>query len=64
MKERATSDGTSCRSGDLDGPPSLRTPARYRTEDLFKGGQEVVITHGNEDYRLRITRNDKLILTK
>jgi hemin uptake protein HemP len=34
------------------------------TDFLFQGGQEVLISHGGERYRLRITRNGKLILTK
>ncbi len=34
-----------------------------RTRYLFDGS-EVLIRHGNETYRLRHTRNDKLILTK
>jgi hemin uptake protein HemP len=35
-----------------------------RSADLFQGGNEVVIRHGREEYRLRITRAGKLILTK
>lgn len=31
---------------------------------LLQGQREVVIRHGGECYRLRHTRNDKLILTK
>lgn len=31
---------------------------------LFAGGSEVTITHGCETYRLRQTRQGKLILTK
>lgn len=31
---------------------------------LLQGQREVRIRHGNEWYRLRHTRNDKLILTK
>jgi hemin uptake protein HemP len=31
---------------------------------LFRGTREVVIRHGAVEYRLRITRTDKLILTK
>ncbi|MCD9032678.1 hemin uptake protein HemP [Luteimonas sp. Y-2-2-4F] len=31
---------------------------------LLKGQREIRIRHGNETYRLRHTRNDKLILTK
>jgi len=32
--------------------------------DLFRGGREIVIRHAGEEYRLRITRTGKLILTK
>jgi hemin uptake protein HemP len=35
-------------------------PAEY----LFKGAQEIRIQHNGDLYCLRITRNDKLILTK
>jgi hemin uptake protein HemP len=35
-----------------------------RSTDLFQGGKELVIRHGSEEYRLRITRTGKLILTK
>lgn len=31
---------------------------------LFQGRQEVLIAHKGETYRLRITKNGKLILTK
>lgn len=31
---------------------------------LFAGSSEVVIVHGAEIYRLRLTRQNKLILTK
>ncbi len=34
------------------------------SDRLLQGRREVLIRHGNEYYRLRHTRNDKLILTK
>jgi hemin uptake protein HemP len=43
--------------------PAPRRPV-LRTEHLFGAGREVIIKHGEEEYRLRITRADKLILTK
>ena len=43
--------------------PAPRTPV-VRSEQLFGGSREVIIKHGEEEYRLRITRTDKLILTK
>ncbi|WP_410825741.1 hemin uptake protein HemP [Methylobacterium sp. sgz302003] len=35
-----------------------------RTASLMSGRREVIILHAGERYRLRITANDKLILTK
>ena len=32
--------------------------------ELFDGQQEIIILHAGEEYRLRITSNGKLILTK
>ncbi|TVS13858.1 MAG: hemin uptake protein HemP [Gammaproteobacteria bacterium] len=34
------------------------------SEALLGGHKEVVIRHGDETYRLRLTRQNKLILTK
>ncbi len=36
----------------------------YRSSDLFRAKQEVLIEHEGEIYRLRITRNGKLIMNK
>lgn len=36
----------------------------FDSECLLRGGREIVIRHGDACYRLRHTRNDKLILTK
>lgn len=46
--------------------PSLQ-PAQPVTMDstvLFARGKEVRIRHAGEEYRLRLTSNNKLILTK
>ena len=43
------------------GPP---VPARVVSSDLFRGGREIVILHHGQEYRLFITKADKLILTK
>ena len=37
---------------------------RLDSTDLFAGTKEIVITHGAEVYRLRLTGQSKLILTK
>ena len=39
-------------------------PPALHSDDLFRGTHEIVIVHGTEQYRLRITRAGKLILTK
>jgi hemin uptake protein HemP len=40
-----------------------QTPV-FDVRDLLGGGREVIILHAGERYRLRVTANDKLILTK
>ena len=42
--------------------PALRQ--RLNSAELFGTGHEVVIEHAGEEYRLRLTRQGKLILTK
>ncbi len=37
---------------------------RVRSLALFRGHREIVILHQGTEYRLRITKGDKLILTK
>jgi hemin uptake protein HemP len=37
---------------------------RMDSRDIFIGTREVIITHGREHYRLRLTAQNKLILTK
>ena len=37
---------------------------KIESRDLFVGTREVIITHGREIYRLRLTNQNKLILTK
>lgn len=44
-------------------PATIHDPA-VDSQRLLQGRNEVLIRHGNEVYRLRHTRNDKLILTK
>ena len=53
-------------------PPANRDPAaalarevkRVSSEELIGSAREVLIRHAGCDYRLRITRQGKLILTK
>lgn len=37
---------------------------RLTSNDLFGSAQEILIEHAGQEYRLRITRQGKLILTK
>lgn len=37
---------------------------RVQSLALFRGHREIVIVHQGAEYRLRITKGDKLILTK
>ena len=39
-------------------------PARISTELLMGGRREIVLQHGPDEYRLRVTSSGKLILTK
>jgi hemin uptake protein HemP len=45
---------------------ALRGPVTQRIDSrrLLAGKNELVIDHAGQEYRLRLTRNDKLILTK
>ena len=58
------------RNPDAKPAQQVRTPAARRvsqpltTDELFGSRQEIAIIHDGEEYRLRITRNNKLILTK
>jgi hemin uptake protein HemP len=38
--------------------------ARVDSRELLGGERELIILHGDQEYRLRHTQNDKLILTK
>lgn len=46
------------------GPASSPETAVIRSETLFGQGREVLILHDDRAYRLGITRQNKLILTK
>jgi hemin uptake protein HemP len=51
-----------------DSPTSQRTLTitnhQLDSHDLFASAREIVIAHGIEHYRLRLTAQNKLILTK
>jgi hemin uptake protein HemP len=39
-------------------------PVRVLVSKILAGGREAILEHDGQDYRLRITSNGKLILTK
>lgn len=43
---------------------SKGTLTRMHSKDLLRTAQEIVIEHAGDEYRLRLTRLGKLILTK
>ena len=46
-------------------PPRPNQPVRrIAVTDLLDGGREAVLLHDGTEYRLRLTSNGKLILTK
>jgi hemin uptake protein HemP len=47
-------------------PPTVASPSTPRVDSLrlLRGGRELVIDHAGQEYRLRLTRNNKLILTR
>lgn len=54
---------------NLPPPPSLTSPLPpprivHLATDLFRGRKEIFIAHAEDTYCLRITSNDKLLLTK
>ena len=74
---RLTSEGMNT-SGDKNNQPNTDRPAntnagtrsieladnRIDSRALFVDTREIVISHGDETYRLRLTAQNKLILTK
>jgi hemin uptake protein HemP len=44
--------------------PAASAPRRLSSVTLFGGDREVVILHNGQEYRLQVTKADKLILTK
>lgn len=47
-----------------DAPEPRENAPRLHSDDLFRGNRRLIIEHAGEDYCLRLTRNERLILTK
>jgi hemin uptake protein HemP len=58
---RVESRGAPASDDDVVGPSLVR---RVESALLFERGRELIIVHRGQEYRLRITKSDKLILTK
>ncbi len=57
---RAADPGT----GPPADPPGATSPPAISSAALLAGAREVLIHHGEETYRLKLTSSNKLILTK
>lgn len=46
--------------------PAINSKASptFNIKELFRDNREVRLQHGDDEYRLRLTKNNKLILTK
>lgn len=55
-------DNQAARKGDTRAV--MVVDGKLRSSDLFRGRKELTILHENSEYKLRLTGNGKLILTK
>lgn len=44
--------------------PVMMRGNRFDSRDIFQSVREIIIAHGEDTYRLRLTAQNKLILTK
>jgi hemin uptake protein HemP len=57
--------GDHSREGDIQQAAGASARLRrLKVSELLAGEREAILEHGGQDYRLRITANGKLILTK
>ncbi len=59
--DKSSPDGSPAKDQAAPSDPLI---AAIDSETLLKGGKELLIRHHGQIYRLRLTRNDKLILHK
>ncbi len=45
-------------------PREAAAPRRVDSAELLKGERRLLIVHGGAEYRLQVTKNGKLLLTK
>jgi hemin uptake protein HemP len=53
-----------CAGRTRDAAEPTPDEVRIASAELFRGRRDIVILHRGQEYRLRITRSEKLILTK
>lgn len=61
MAGRTEDIGSERQGGDY---ANKARPARFDSRALLQAAREIIIEHDGTDYRLRLTSNGKLILTK
>jgi hemin uptake protein HemP len=68
MNDEMARGGPSNAAGRASQSDSARSVSlhdnRIDSRALFHGAREIIIAHGDETYRLRLTAQNKLILTK
>lgn len=60
--DKAESTAPEVRTGRADA--AAGKPDQFTTDELFRGTSEIVIAHRDALYRLKITRQGKLVLNK
>jgi len=52
------------RAYEMRTKPARATAPRLAASSILQGTREVILIHGSEEYRLKVTSSGKLILTK
>ena len=64
MNESKTDPGRNSPESSPPAGPARPLPRNLTSLEILQGDSEVTISHNGEIYRLRVTRNGKLILQK
>ncbi len=64
MKIDTTRKSLAAETTDRSRGPMETNLIRHRVSELLAGTRQAILEHNGQDYRLRITSNGKLILTK
>ncbi|MEO1543667.1 MAG: hemin uptake protein HemP [Pseudomonadota bacterium] len=62
--ERRMQTKTPIEENSQGSPPVDRRTGPFDVSELMRGGREVILLHNGAEYLLRITSNERLILTK